>query len=183
MKRVFLSLTVIFFAATVAFISLFCAFGGSALLAIAISFGTTLYHLVMRLIVGYSVKAVMRGKADATRAWFRPKKFEKKLYGVLGVRKWKGNIPTFSPESFDLEKRTLCELAGESCQAEIVHEIIMLLSFLPLIAINWFGEPLVFILTSVASALLDSIFVIVQRYNRPRILRLMQRRERAARKK
>ncbi len=176
MKKIFFSLTLAFFVATALFVWLCLAVGGSALLAIAISCGTVLYHLAMRLLVGYSVKAIMRGKADAHSALFRPKKFEKKIYQLLRVRKWKGNIPTFSPESFDFEKRTLEELAGESCQAEVVHELIMLLSFLPLFAIIWFGEPLVFILTSVASALLDSIFVIVQRYNRPRIVKLMERK-------
>ncbi len=147
-------------------------------MAITISCGTILYHLVMRLTVGYAVKSIMRGKVVPESAWFRPKKFEKKLYGILRVRKWKGNIPTFSPESFDLEKRTLEELVGESCQVEVVHELIMLLSFLPSAAIIWFGEPIVFILTSVGAALLDSIFVIVQRYNRPRIIKLMKRKYR-----
>ncbi|MCI6959783.1 MAG: hypothetical protein MR743_08075 [Oscillospiraceae bacterium] len=34
-----------------------------------------------------------------------------------------------------------------------------------------------FLLTSLAAALLDLMFVSLQRYNRPRLLRLMQRRK------
>jgi hypothetical protein len=61
------------------------------------------------------------------------------------------------------------------CQSEIVHEIIFVLSFMPILAIIWFGEPLAFIITSILSALFDLMFVIMQRYNRNRILRLKAR--------
>ena len=60
------------------------------------------------------------------------------------------------------------------CQAEIVHEIIIVLSFVPIIFSIWFGELLVFIITSVISALIDSIFVMLQRYNRSRIIKLIK---------
>jgi hypothetical protein len=46
---------------------------------------------------------------------------------------------------------------------------------MPIIAIIWFGEPLAFIITSILSALFDLMFVIMQRYNRNRILRLKAR--------
>ena len=61
------------------------------------------------------------------------------------------------------------------CQSEIVHELIFVLSFVPIIEIVWFGTPLVFIITSILAALYDLLFVIMQRYNRNRILRLKSR--------
>lgn len=54
------------------------------------------------------------------------------------------------------------------CQAELVHETNMALSFLPLIAVRWFGAFYVFLLTSVCGAL----FVIMQRYNRTRVVKI-----------
>jgi hypothetical protein len=46
---------------------------------------------------------------------------------------------------------------------------------MPILAIIWFGVPLAFIITSILSALFDLMFVIMQRYNRNRILRLKAR--------
>ncbi len=68
----------------------------------------------------------------------------------------------------------LQELLHNMMQAELVHRIIMLLSFVPLLFIIPFGEPAVFIITSLASAALDGCFVIIQRYNRPRVIRLLE---------
>ena len=57
-----------------------------------------------------------------------------------------------------------------TCQSELVHETIMLLSFVPLLAIGRYGAAAVFIITSAAAALFDSLFVVVQRFNRFRLL-------------
>lgn len=58
-----------------------------------------------------------------------------------------------------------------TCQSETVHEVNMLLSFVPLLFSIWFGSLDVFLITSCGAAL----FVIMQRYNRPRLMRLMRR--------
>ena len=63
------------------------------------------------------------------------------------------------------------------CGAEIVHEIIMVLSFLPLLAIPVFGAFPVFLITSVLAALFDGVFVMAQRYNRPRLVRILEKKE------
>ena len=52
------------------------------------------------------------------------------------------------------------------------------MSFLPLLAAVPFGAFWVFFLTSLGGALFDLSLVILQRYNRPRILRLAQRQDR-----
>ena len=57
----------------------------------------------------------------------------------------------------------------------MVHETIAVLSFLPLVAVYWFGNFSVFLITSVLSALIDLMFVIMQRYNRPRVVRLAEK--------
>ncbi len=49
----------------------------------------------------------------------------------------------------------------------------MVLSFLPVAATFLFGEFWAFLLTSLGGYLLDSVFVVLQRYNRPRLIRLM----------
>lgn len=69
---------------------------------------------------------------------------------------------------FFIKKYTWHEIAQAMCQAELVHETNMALSFLPLIAVRWFGAFYVFLLTSVCGAL----FVIMQRYNRTRVVKI-----------
>ena len=61
------------------------------------------------------------------------------------------------------------------CQAEIVHEVIIIFSFLPVLASYWFGSFAVFMITSIGAAAFDLMFVMIQRYNRPRIVKLAER--------
>ena len=68
------------------------------------------------------------------------------------------------------------EIAQATCQAELGHETIAVLSFLPILAGNWFGAYPVFVITSILSALFDLMFVAMQRYNRQRIVRLIKRK-------
>lgn len=141
------------------------------LLSCAITFGTTFYHFAMRLLVGY----VVPNTFDYRSAWFQPKRFEAKLYQKLRVKKWKDRMPTYDPRLFSLEENSLEQIAKNMCQAEIVHMVIVLLSFVPLVfSLVWDSFP-VFLITSVLAAALDSSFVILQRYNRPRLVRLIKK--------
>ena len=54
----------------------------------------------------------------------------------------------------------------------------MVLSFVPVAFSVWFGSLGVFLITSFAAFLFDSVFVILQRYNRPRLMRLAGRGKR-----
>ena len=84
-------------------------------------------------------------------------------------------MPTYDPSLFDQTQKSWDEIAQASCQAELVHETIILLSFVPIVFSIWFGALAVFVITSVLAALFDTVFVIMQRYNRPRIIRLIKR--------
>lgn len=142
---------------------------------VTISVGVTLYHFVMRLAVGTVVNLIMKNKANHNSIWFREKRFENKLYKQIRVRKWKKHLPTYSPDTFDTGRKTVEELVGATCQAELVHEIIMVLSILPIFSIPLLGGAAALIITSVLAMLFDSLFVILQRYNRPKLVRVMGR--------
>lgn len=162
---------------TTLFTALYHFFGVSAYLSLAITFGTFCYHLLMRILVGAAVCCAMRGHTSYGKKWYQPRSFEKKLYARLKVKKWKAHLPAYQPELFSLQEHTPSEIAQAMCQAEVTHEIIVALSFLPLLMAIPFGDFLVFLLTSLASAGFDLLFVIIQRYNRPRILALIERQE------
>lgn len=156
----------------------FIVTGNTVVEIITITIGITLYHFAMRIAVGTVVDLIMKNKANYKSAWFREKSFEKKLYVLLRVRKWQKYVPTYSPETFDTNKKTVKEIVGATCQAEIVHEVIMALSLLPIVAIPLLGGATAIIITSFFSMMIDSVFVVLQRYNRPRIIRVMARFDR-----
>ena len=155
---------------------------GGALLALAITCGTFAYHFAMRLLVGLVFSRVMRNRADCGRRWYQAGRREMALYERLKVKKWKRNMPTYDPALFDPRLHSWDEIAQAMCQAELVHETIAVLSFLPIAAGAWFGAYPVFIVTSVLAAGCDLMFVMMQRYNRQRIMKLRRREQAAAAK-
>ena len=146
--------------------------------SLAITCGTVAYHLWMRLAVGGVFTLLMRNRADPNARWFRPRPWEAGFYRRLGVRQWKNRVPTYRPELFDPRKRSWDEIAQAMCQAELVHETIALLSFLPIAASRRFGALPVFLATSLLSAAADLAFAAVQRCNRPVVVRLAERMRR-----
>ena len=154
------------------FVVLYYSFNYNIFYVLAITSGTTAYHFTMRLFVGYSINYFFDNKVNYNRKWFKVSDFEMKLYQILKVKKWKAKMPTYAPETFDLTKHSLDEILMTMCQAEIVHEIIVLFSFVPLFAIILFGSAWAFIITSILSAAFDLMFVIIQRFNRNRIIRI-----------
>lgn len=145
------------------------------MLSLYVTFLTISYHFVMRLIVGELITVRYRNrKFDLNSTGFHLYKFEPELYKRLKVKKWKKNIITAKPEQFNIRKNSMEDLLHNIAQAELVHRIIMVLSFVPLLLIIPYGVPIIFIMTSVLSCLIDLQFVIVQRYNRPRVMKLME---------
>jgi hypothetical protein len=86
-------------------------------------------------------------------------------------------MPTYDSSLFDPALHTWDEIAQAMCQSELVHEWNALLSFLPLLAAIRFGAFWVFLITSLLSAGYDLLFVAMQRFNRPRVLRMIQKRK------
>lgn len=142
---------------------------------LAITAGTISYHLLMRLAVGFAFDRTLNNRVDYRHSWFRLRRFETALYERLQVGKWKSGLPTYDPDAFDRHKHSWGEIAQAMCQAELVHEVIVVLSFLPVLASTWLGAPVVFVVTSVLAAAFDLLFVVIQRYNRPRVLKIVER--------
>ena len=86
-------------------------------------------------------------------------------------------MPTYDPASFSLQENTLQQIVDNCCVSEAVHEVIILFSFVPLAFALWWGAFPVFLLTSLFAAAFDSCFAIMQRYNRPRLLRILMKKE------
>ena len=155
---------------TAALIGIYRFYPCNAVLTVAISCGTACYHFAMRLLVGALVPPI-----KGTSRWFRPRRWEASLYRLLGVKNWKRWLPTYDPRQFSLTENTVRQMVRNMCGAEVVHEVIMVCSFLPLLMVPVFGEFWIFFITSMLAALFDSLFVMAQRYNRPRLERIVQK--------
>ena len=169
-------LTVVLFLLMLGGAVLYGLFKISILYTLTVTFGVTFYHFIMRLAVGTVFDKIFHNRIDYTKKWFQEKPFEKGLYRFLKVHAWKRFLPTFSPETFDAKTKTVEELLGATCQAELVHETIAVLSFAPIPLFLVFGSLPAFLITSFCAAGIDLIFVILQRYNRPRLLKLKMRK-------
>ena len=177
MKNKMILITVFLLIAFAILLPVFIVTQNAVVEVVTITVGVTFYHFAMRLAVGTVVNFIMKNKADYKNGWFREKGFENKLYKMIRVRKWKKYLPTYDPDTFDANQKTVKELIGATCQAEIVHEVIMVFSLLPIVFIPLLGGAAAMIITSVFSMLIDALFVILQRYNRPKLLRVMERFE------
>lgn len=137
---------------------------------------TVCYHFTVRLVIGGLFEFFLKNDVDYTRKWFEPRDFEENLYKKLKVKKWKKILPTADEDLFSLEKKTPEEVVMAGCQAEIVHECCAAAGLLSMFLAIPFGYFWVFFGTSVAAALCDLAFVAIQRYNRPRLLKYIERK-------
>ena len=176
MSKTIKIISVITLVFTIVFALLYSFIDTDVFLTLAITFGTTAYHFIVRLIIGGVINAVMKNKADYNKKWYRVDKIEMKFYKIIGVKKWKNKMPTYNNDFFDINKHSWDEIIGAMCQAEVVHETIAIFSFLPVIATVWFGAFWVFLITSVCGAIFDLMFVFMQRFNRQRILKMKSKR-------
>ena len=171
MPKIMKSITIFSFIATIIMSILFLGFDKSIYLTLAITFGTTFYHFIIRLLIGFFHNTIMSNRADYTKKWYRVSPWEIKLYELLRVKKWKSKMPTYNPENFSITNHSLDEIAQVMCQSELVHETNIIFSFMPVFASKLFGSFYVFLITSLCAAAFDLLFVIMQRYNRSRVIK------------
>lgn len=149
-------------------------YNNSALLWTGIVSFMILYHFGLRIFMGNVTK---RFKINPHNPWYTQRKFEKPLYKLLRVRKWKDKVLTFDPESFNFQNRTLPQLATTMAKSELDHWINEIISVISIFFTFLWGCFPAFFISAIAAMIFDAQFIIVQRYNRPIVLRLMARRE------
>ncbi len=152
----------------------------SILLILTVVFATLLYHFGMRLIAGGLVKG-LSGTFNYDNAFFREKKFEQGFYKFIKVKVWKDKVPTYSEEDYDLTNLTYDQVIQNTCMAETTHWTMAFASFLPIVVpiiTKQLAHAIIFPVAAVIGFFVDIIFVIVQRYNRPRLAVLKKFAER-----
>ena len=135
---------------------------------------TIMYHFWVRIIMG-NVSKLFKKNINYNQWLFRERKFEKKLYELLRVKDWKGKALTYNPESFSLKEHSLEEIANTMAKSEEDHWINEAISLSTLLfAIPW-GALWIFLISAIVAMIFDSQFIIIQRYNRPRVVKILER--------
>ena len=135
---------------------------------------TIMYHFWVRIIMG-NVSKLFQKHINYKQWWFKERNFEKGLYELLRVKKWKGKALTYNLESFSLKEHSLEEIAITMSKSEVDHWINEVISLTTLLfAIPW-GAFWIFLVQALVSMIFDSQFIIIQRYNRPRIVKILEK--------
>lgn len=134
------------------------------------------YHFWLRIIMGNVTKLF---NINRDGHWFRERKFERKLYEFLRVKKWKGKALTYNPDAFSLDKNSLEEIADTTAKSELDHWVNEIISIGSIFFSLLWGEFWIFFATAILAMIFDAQFIIIQRYNRPRLLKIIQKKQRA----
>lgn len=149
-----------------------------------------IYIAVLGILSHFVGQALPRARFSAESFPYRTADWENggRVYEKLGIKHWKDALPDMSRIMPDMVKKKLTGqnreqgmdvLIAETCVAECVHYWLIVLSLG--IFLFWRGVwALVFWL--VYNILGNVPFILIQRYNRPRLVLLEQRRRRRAAK-
>lgn len=141
---------------------------------IGITAFTIVYHFWVRIIMG-NVSKLFKKHINYKQWWFKERKFEKGLYKFLKVKDWKGKAFTYNPEQFDLKENSLEKIVNTMAKSEVDHWINEVISVSTMFFGMIWGKTWIFIITAIAAMIFDSQFIIIQRYNRPRIIKILER--------
>lgn len=138
---------------------------------------TIMYHFWGRIIMG-NISKLFQKHINYKQWWFKEKNFEKQLYKLLHVKKWKDKALTYNPESFSLKQHSLEEIANTMVKSELDHWINEIISLTTLVfAIPW-GQFWIFFITAILAMIFDAQFIVIQRYNRPRVMKILEKENR-----
>lgn len=163
----------------VVFYAIFLFFRTDVLFNITVIFGVLLYHFAVRLFINWFFKSMKGRPWNHTNKWFRPRNYEKSLFKIFKVGKWRNHIPNYNPEDFDIRKKKLSKIISNSCREEIAHIIMIIASFLPVLLPLFLSGVSFWLLfwSSVLGGIIDLLFIAVQRYNRPRMVSAFHKQE------
>lgn len=151
-------------------------YGFSWARAASITGGALACHMALHFLAPVVLALACRRRYRPDSWWFRPRAWEAPLYRFLRVKAWKKSALTYDPREFSLREHTPEEVINNMCHSEAVHELSAALALAaPLLSVP-FGAFPIFLLTALLAAGVDLAFAAIQRYNRPRLMRIRDRR-------
>lgn len=136
------------------------------------------YHMFIRFFAPAVLWIFFRKTYDYRWSWFQPRPWEPRLYRLLRVKRWKARAITYDPREFSFQLHSTEDVINNMCHAETVHELTAVFSLLSILFAIPFGSAAAFFVTAILAAAVDLSSVVIQRYNRPRLVKLLERRRR-----
>jgi glycosyl-4,4'-diaponeurosporenoate acyltransferase len=113
---------------------------------------------------------------------FRERNWEQggRIYEIFGVKKWKSKLPDISDfMKWRFNKKHLAESSSnylsvfltESCKSEFTHWMIIISTLFFELWNDWVTTLFMFVI----ACFLNLPYIIIQRYNRPRLIKLLRR--------
>lgn len=137
---------------------------------------TIIYHFAYRIFVGELVSIIdLKKDINYNSILLCEFSFEKKLYDFLKVKQWKKYMITAKPKQFNIYTKSFEDILKSMLIAEKVHIISFFLSYLPLLFMSKDGVYPILVRICLIGSLIDLLYVIIQRYNIPRVKALIKR--------
>ena len=134
---------------------------------------------VIDAIIAFLVRLIPEQKINPFSKFFLISDKQKRLYKFFGVRKWKDKIPESGKYLCNFAKDKISEPNNnlyvkkfliETCYAEIMHIICVFVTYLPILFMPY--KLSIVLPVAFVNSFLQLLPVIVQRYNRIRLIRL-----------
>ncbi len=113
---------------------------------------------------------------------FKERPFEQRLYAAIKIKRWKDKLPIYRYNNSVFDRKHLAKeinreyldtFIAETCKAEFVHLLIILLGFSSVLFVFMEIETIpAFLIIAMIMLCIHTPFILVQRYNRLRLLEL-----------
>lgn len=147
-------------------------FRTSVILWTGVTTFTITYHLWLRIIFG-NITTLFKKRIRYNCWWFKEKRGERTFYDFIRVKVWKSKALTYDPSAFSLKDNSLEQIAVNMAKAEADHWINVGISLSTLLFALIWGQGWIFAITAFLAILFDGQFIIIQRFNRPRVVKLL----------
>ena len=148
------------------------------------------YVAVIGILAHYIGESLPRSWFNENIFPYRTAAFEKegRIYESIGIKKWKTNLPDMSrimrdmlPKrvTYDATSQSINALIKETCVAECIHQCLCLLS----VGIYFIWKNYIGIILMLVFIFCNIPFILIQRYNRPHLIKLRDRMIRRETKK
>lgn len=104
--------------------------------------------------------------------WYKQYNWEKSLFKKIKIKTWKNKSPTYDAKMFSLSNHSKDDILKLMIQSENVHLLLIFASYIPIILGKYYGHYPVLILLATIFSLSHIPFVMIQRFNIPRIIKL-----------
>ena len=137
------------------------------------------YHADVRVVIGAVTNKLVKSRINVDKKCYTVSKKEFDFLSKLDVKKWKDKFVTLFSDQFTVSTNNIENVLKNNINAEITHHLCFAMGLLA-IPLGWLisaEELWLYVATAVVASLaLDLPPILIQRYNRFRLLKIKNRK-------